>query len=64
MDIIQIDGDTATIRVKTAEVVVLANALNETREAIEEWEFFTRVGASAAEADALRRALAALLERL
>jgi hypothetical protein len=64
MEIIQIDGDTADIRVRASEVVVLANALNETREAIEVWEFSTRVGASPAEAEVLRQALVALLERL
>ena len=43
------------------ELVILANALNELREAIEDWEFTTRIGAEAGEAEELRRQISAVL---
>ena len=56
-----IDNDVAVVRLSGREIVLLANALNEAREAVEEWEFATRLGGTPAEAEALRRELRALL---
>ncbi len=56
-----IDNDVAVVRLTTREIVLIANALNEVREAVGEWEFATRLGVAPAEAEALRRQLRALL---
>ena len=56
-----INNDVALVRLTAGEIVLLANALNEAREAVEEWEFATRLGSTPAEAEALRRELRALL---
>lgn len=55
------DIKTATVRLTRKDLTILANAINETREAIDEWEFSTRVGADPAEAEDLRQKLKALL---
>ena len=46
------------------ELVLLKNALNEAREAVDDWEFATRLGASAKEADDLRLKLSNVLATL
>jgi len=51
------------IRLARSEVVSLVNALNEARENLEDWEFSTRMGVEPDDAEALRRALKALLVR-
>jgi len=64
MVVIQVEGDGVTIRISKSELVILSNALNETREAIEDWEFETRVGASTVEAEGLRAELNAVLSQM
>lgn len=64
MDVITTDADTATVRVSKRELMILANAINEAREAVEEWEFSTRLGAEPAEAEELRGKLKTLLTQL
>lgn len=54
----------ADFRVTKHELVILANALNETLEAIEPWEFSTRVGADSTEVEALRKRLLGVLDSL
>ena len=56
-----IENDVAVLKLTKREIILLANALNEAREAVEEWEFATRLGVTLAEADTLSRALRALL---
>ena len=46
------------------ELVLLKNALNEAREAVDDWEFATRLGASAKEFDDLRLKLSNILATL
>jgi hypothetical protein len=56
MRVVEKNGDIATVELTTHEVTILAAAINEVcngPEAIEDWEFGTRVGASRQEAEAL-----------
>lgn len=48
-----ISDSEVVIAVTREELVLLANSLNEALEAVEEWEFDTRLGGSSAEALAL-----------
>ena len=64
MELIDDDGEAVVIRLRRDEVITLNNALNEILngpDAIDEWEFHTRVGATQAEATALLDAIARLL---
>ncbi|WP_353112388.1 hypothetical protein [Microbacterium sp.] len=45
------------------DLVLLSNAVSEALEALEEWEFSIRVGASTAEARAMKAALKDLLDK-
>jgi hypothetical protein len=58
------ERETVTVRLTKKELTILANAINESREAIEDWEFSTRMGAEPAEAEQLRRKLTMLLGSL
>jgi len=56
MRVIEKNRDIATVELTNHEVTILANAINEVcngPEAIEDWEFGTRIGASRQEAEAL-----------
>lgn len=64
MEIIEIKADTASIVVTAGELALLANALNEAREELEDWEFATRLGCSVVEAERLRAQIVAALDRL
>jgi hypothetical protein len=64
MEIIETTGDTALLRVTKDELITLANAINEAQEAIEDWEFSTRMGVDAAEAEELRKKLSTLLDSM
>ena len=57
MKIKKMDKDTATIELSRQELSVLANALNETLDSIEEWEFSTRVGVEIPVAERIRTEL-------
>ncbi len=48
---------TVTLQLSTHELELLASALNEALEAVEEWEFETRLGASRAEAREFQKRL-------
>jgi hypothetical protein len=61
MEMIHLERDSATVRLTETDLVILANAINETQNAIEAWEFPIRVGADLAEAEALRQRLSSLL---
>lgn len=58
------DDETAVVHLTKAELAILANALNETREALEDWEFPIRVGANPSEAEDLRRRLKTILHSM
>jgi hypothetical protein len=63
MKIIEKRADAAVLELTTNEVVIVSNAINEIcngPEAIEDWEFRTRVGASRSEAEALLQRLSEL----
>lgn len=47
------DEDSALVRLTKQELVILANAINESRQAVEDWEFSSRLGAERVEADKL-----------
>ena len=60
MKIIEERADAAVVELTKNELVIVSNAINEIchgPEAIEDWEFSTRVGASRAEAKALLQRL-------
>jgi predicted negative regulator of RcsB-dependent stress response len=61
MEVLSTNRESATIQLTRKELSILANAINESQEAIEEWEFSTRMGAEPAEAEQLRVKLRALL---
>lgn len=46
MEIIDQEKETVLVRLSFSEVVALNNALNESLEHLEEWEFETRMGVS------------------
>jgi len=46
MELLEQEGDDVLVRLKHIEIVALNNALNESLEHLEEWEFETRMGVS------------------
>lgn len=64
MEIIRASGENAVVELSRDELVLLANAINESREAIEEWEFSTRMGAEVVEANQLMEELTRLLSSM
>lgn len=54
------DSDGIVMRVSRDELATIGNALNESLEAIEAWEFAARMGATREEVEALLDALARL----
>ena len=54
----------ASVQLSEHELGLLTNALNAAREAVDDWEFATRLGASANEADDLRLKLSNILATL
>ena len=57
----EFENGKVVLKLDRIEVVALANALNEAREALEDWEFSTRMGVESEQAETLRRAIVALL---
>jgi hypothetical protein len=60
MRVIEKNADVAAVELVKHEITILANAINEVcngPDAIEEWEFHTRMGATRQEAEALLDAL-------
>jgi hypothetical protein len=60
MELIEANGETVVVRLSHDEIGTLNNALNEILngpDAIDEWEFHTRVGVTPDEARSLLRAL-------
>ena len=60
MRVIRRSDDATTVELTNVERLIVSNALNEIcngAEAIEDWEFATRIGASRQEAEALLDAL-------
>jgi hypothetical protein len=57
-------SDQIVIHLTRAELLLLAGSVNEAIEAVEDWEFSTRLGADKANARALRTELGDLISRL
>ncbi len=57
------DSDVITLEVSQLELSVLINALNEALEAVEAWEFSTRVGVEPHTAETLQKQLVAIANR-
>ena len=55
------DADTAVVCISRFELQLLSSALGEALEAVEEWEFHTRLGATCAEAEELRTRIREIL---
>lgn len=55
---------TVSVILTKRELTILANSINEAREAVEAWEFSTRVGADPAEAEELRIKISSLLDSM
>jgi len=53
MNILQQNQDGVQIRLTPDEIIAISNALNESLENIEEWEFETRMGVTRVETTAL-----------
>lgn len=62
MDIVAIKGGVAHVKLTVAELVLLSNALLETREVLEDWEFETQTCATSVQAEKLRQQIAAALD--
>jgi hypothetical protein len=58
------ENDRVTVALTKGEVRLLLNAINEAKEALESWEFATRMGASVDQTDQLRDKLLAVLDGL
>jgi len=58
-----IDGDAIVIQVSLDELRLLASSIGEALEAVEDWEFSTRLGANPQDARALRSQLNELIDR-
>jgi hypothetical protein len=61
MKVIGKDHGSVLVRLTKQDLIILANAINEAQEAIEDWELPTRVGSEPAEVEELRRQLSDLL---
>lgn len=57
-------SDQIVLHLTRAELLLLAGSVNEAIEAVEDWEFSTRLGTDKADARALRSQLADLIARL
>ena len=55
MKILKVERGCATVQLSESDLIIIVNAINETQEAIEEWEFSTRVGANISDAETLRK---------
>lgn len=64
MKVISSNSEAATVSLTRHELAFLANAINETQAALEEWEFQTLTSAYPAEAEALRKEISELLDSL
>jgi hypothetical protein len=60
MQVVQQDSKQVVLAFAPEELATICNALNEALDAIEEWEFSARMGATRQEAEALLAALARL----
>ena len=57
-------SDQVVLRLTRAELLLLAGSVNEAIEAVDDWEFSTRLGADKADARALRTELGDLIAQL
>jgi hypothetical protein len=57
-------SDQIVLHLTRAELLLLAGSVNEAIEAVEDWEFSTRLGADKADAMALRTEFSDLIARL
>jgi hypothetical protein len=64
METVQVERDGATLKLTEAELIILANAINEALEALPDWEFSTRIGATPGEATALRERIGAIISSM
>ena len=64
MKIVSTESDAATVQFTKSELQVLASAINEALEELEEWEFSTRVGIESWEAASLQSELRNLLSSM
>ena len=60
MKLLHLSGTSIVVSLTEHDLVILANSINETQEAVEDWEFATRVGASPEDAEALRQQINAI----
>jgi hypothetical protein len=64
-ELVQVDQSSQIVlHVSRAELLLLAGSVNEAIEAVEDWEFSTRLGADKADARALGAGLGALIASL
>jgi hypothetical protein len=61
---VRVDGDRVTLTLSREQLLLLAGSVNEAIEAVEDWEFSTRLGAEKDDARRLRAELGDLISRL
>ncbi|MCC5830685.1 MAG: hypothetical protein JJU36_14660 [Phycisphaeraceae bacterium] len=61
MDLIEIEQETGVCRLTADEIAMLLNAINESSQALEDWEYSTRMGFERAAVDKLRQSLKDML---
>lgn len=59
----RVDGDDVILTISRDQLALLANCMNEAMEAVEDWEFSTRLGVDKSVARALARDLGEALHR-
>ena len=64
MEVINVDRAHATLALTENELLILCNAINETRNAVSFWEFHSRVGADLYDAEELHRKLRRVLHAM
>ena len=64
IDIIKIDKDRATVTLNRDELGFLCNAINESLEAIEDWEYHIRTGRTTDEAQSIYDQLRNVIEQI
>lgn len=64
MDVLRSEDEGITLSLSKEEFLVLASCVNETLEAVEDWEFSTRVGVERSFAVELRSAMSSVAREL
>lgn len=64
MEKVEVTGDSAVVRLHAGEVALLLSALNESLEALDDWEFGTRMGFERREVEGFMIALRSIRQEM